>query len=279
MSTTETPALSPSIALLLITESPLHAWEAHRLLGGRPRPTTTAQESGQILHAGLLEDWKGVMVLDVKDFKTKAAREDRDKARNEGFIPVTRAQYDKAVYTVGRLKDRMEKVGVSLTGGEAEMVLEWNENHETGDVLCHGRIDYFVLHPDERATIYDVKTTDGSVSPRKCALALSDGPGAIQAVAYRSAAEKMHPYLTGRVRVVFLFCETRPPYAVTPVEPGDSMWALGESRWKRAITTWGNCLAYDQWPGHATEILKVQAPPWALQQWTGIQFISDGEGE
>ena len=265
----ETPALSPSIGHVLTTESALHAYTVHRLLGNMPRPVTAPQEGGQLIHAGMLEEWKGVEVLDFDNFRTNAAKEARDAAREAGLIPVLREKYEHAEHTVGRLNARLADLGIKLTGGEAEVSMEWNEPHERGDVLCHGRIDYL---NDTGTVIYDVKTTEGSVSPQACANALVNGPGAIQAAAYTSAREKLDPDLAGRIRVIFLFCELREPYAVTPCEPSGSMQELGESRWQRAISEWGTCLADDEWPSHTLGILRVDAPPWALAQELDKEF-------
>ena len=79
-----------------------------------------------------------------------------------------------------------------------------------------------------------------------------------------SAIEKLMPHLAGRVRFVFLFVELTAPYAVTPLVPSGALRQLGDLRWKRACETWARCLKTNTWPGHVTEITRVEAMPWAL---------------
>src|SRR5438132_1009339 len=77
----EQPSLSVSIATELILRSPLHAWQIHPRLGGLRRPTTEAMENGTLIHALLLGKGENrIAVLDVKDFRTNAAKEARDAA-------------------------------------------------------------------------------------------------------------------------------------------------------------------------------------------------------
>jgi len=47
----EIPRLSPSIAKILLQKSPLHAWNAHRLLGGKGSKPSAAQIKGSAVDA------------------------------------------------------------------------------------------------------------------------------------------------------------------------------------------------------------------------------------
>lgn len=257
----ETPALSPSIAHVLLEESPLHAWTIHRLLGGRPRPSTSAQESGRLLHALLLEGGAGVQVIECEDFRAKAARIERDAVRADGGIPVPRPRYEEAVGVVAKLRESLAAQGIDLEGGSTEVKVEWHDPGAHGSVLCHGRFDWWSA---DRLRVIDLKTSDGSAHPQACAAKLVREGGVLQAEAYRRAVEHLHPELIGRVEVLFLFAETSDPFVVTPILCGGTMRELGALRWKRALDLWSWCLARDRWPSYVEGPIEVEAPSWAL---------------
>ena len=86
----------------------------------------------------------------------------------------------------------------------------------------------------------------------------------MQAAAYLSAATRLMPEMAGRIEVVFLFAEVEPPYCVLAAKPSAAMWTLGEVRWMRAVELWARCLAEDEWPGYASEVVTLEPPAWAL---------------
>lgn len=259
------PALSPYIAKMLLDESPQHAWTFHRLLGGKKRKPTTATDTGTLFHAALLEDGKGIEVIDAPDFKTKAAREAKADAIASGLLPIAEPKWQEMQPAVERIKENIADAGFSLDGGLAEVKLEWSEpaDNPTGSVLCHGRLDWL---SDDWTHIQDLKTTGGSVHPDKCAAALVNEGGATAEAAYRSAVERLRPELAGRISFTFLFVETKEPYVVTPIESAGSMREFGESRWQRAIEMWAECLKSDNWPGYARSgrAIPAYAPALAM---------------
>jgi len=257
----EVPALSPSIAHILTSESPLHAWSAHRLLGNKPKPSTDEMEWGKILHAVVLSDMDRLHVIDADSFRTNAAREARDTARAAGLIPVCAPAYEEALADGGRIANRIADLGYDLATGASEQRVEWTEFAVHGNVTCHGGIDW-LRH--DRQLIIDLKTHKGSGSPDACAGRLVHTAGVIQAAAYPRAIASLDPSLAGRIEFVFLFAQTVEPFAVTPIACAGSMNELGENRWERAIESWSRCLATNDWPSYATSPVRVEAPAWVL---------------
>jgi hypothetical protein len=257
----ETPALSPTIAHLLVDESPLHARSAHRLLGNKPRPSTDAQRKGRLYHQLIVPGGSRIKVFDYDAWRSDAAKADRAAALKAGQTPILQAKYDEAMVAVERIKARLRDEGIDLDGGQTEVRLEWNEPSDLGDVLCHGHLDWL---SNDHLLIRDLKTTDGSVKPEACAKALINQGSVIQHAAYLSAVTRLWPDLAGRVKMQFIFAETREPYAVTVAECAGSMAELGESKWMRAIALWARCLKNDQWPGPAQGVARLEAPAWAI---------------
>lgn len=252
------PALSSSIANVIDSQSPMHAWSMHPKLGGISRSPTKALDNGSLSHALLLGAGKGIKVIDAADFRTNAAKAERDAARAAGKLPVLAADYDAALATATILRQRFADVGVVLDG-ESEPTALWTETASNGaQVQCRGMMDHLKL-----PVVYDLKSIR-SANPDVCRRHVEDYGYAIQRAAYVNAIERIKPELAGRIDFVFVFYELEPPYAVTPVRLSGAFRALGERGWRRAVNRWEKCLRTNQWPGYADRIIDVEPSQWAL---------------
>lgn len=259
------PTLSASIAHVLETCSPLHAHAKHPRLGGLVREPKDWHDHGSLSHRLLLGRGAEVEVVEAPDWRTKAAREARDAAREAGKIPVLEADYLAAEATSEELRARFADRGVELDG-ESEVVALWEEpSDQGGPVACRGMLDHLKAGGG-KAVIYDLKSCR-SAHPDACRRSADSYGYAIQEAAYRSALELAMPHMTGRVDFVFVFYELEPPYAVTPVRLAGAFRELGERRWRRAVGTWARCLREGRWPGYADDgVVSLEPPPWALNR-------------
>jgi hypothetical protein len=265
----EVPSLSQSIAHTLLTESPLHAWAKHPRLGNREeREETKALDEGQLFHKLLLGVGKQLEIIDATDFRTKAAQQQRDEARENGFLPVLRHVHESAVKGVGVVRDRMAAAGVRMDdfdAAQSEVSIEFREGLVTGEtVLCRSRLDKLLLLPD-RAVIFDVKKIRDA-HPRTCGRHMIEYGYDIQHAAYIDAVTALRPDLAGRVDFLFAFLEGGEPFAVTPARPDGMLREHGENRWHRAKHLWHRCLTAGHWPGYAETPISLQAPPWAMTE-------------
>lgn len=252
------PALSASIAHVIDTESPLHAWARHPRLGKYARPPTKALDNGSLSHALLLGEGKDVDVVDAKDWRTKAAQTTRDEAREAGRIPVLKDDYAEAKATADTLRQRFADLGIALDG-ESEPTALWVETARNGfEVQCRGMIDHLNL-----PRVLDIKSIR-SANPAMCRKHVESYGYAIQRAAYVSAIEKIRPDLAGRVDFIFVFYELTPPFAVTPVRLNGAFRELGERGWRRAVDRWEECLRTNRWPSYADEIIELEPSPWTL---------------
>ena len=88
------PSLSSSIARLILSHSPLHAWTEHPRLNPNYKPEeSTKFDRGSAAHALLLEGEDRMAVIPFKDYRKDAAQEARDNARLAGKFPVLEADY------------------------------------------------------------------------------------------------------------------------------------------------------------------------------------------
>lgn len=257
------PSLSQSTAHTLISRSPLHAYRQHPRLGGQAKATTPAMDKGTIIHS-LVFDGEGscsfVELLPHEDYRKKDAQADRDAAIAAGKTPVLMREWLTCKDTAKAIKQQLDAFGIRFDG-QSEAVGLWTERTDEGEeVLCRCRIDHWA-----EPVIYDLKTTSDATRS-KCERSIEDHGYDIQAAAYISAAEKSFPELVGRVRFVNIFVETEEPYLVHPIEQKATFLSVGRSKWRRAINLWAKCLRENNWPGYATEIARVDAPPWAINR-------------
>jgi hypothetical protein len=254
------PSLSSSIAHVLDTESPLHAWSRHPRFGGVKRAPTKSLENGSLSHSLLLGTGKDVEVIDAKDFRTNAAKEARDAARAEGRVPVLADDFNEAKATADELRKRFDDLGIVLDG-ESELTALWTETASNGaTVQCRGMIDHLKL-----PRIYDIKSIR-SANPAICRKHVESYGYATQHAAYVSAVERIKPELAGRVEFIFVFYELEPPFAVTPVRLSGVFRQLGDRAWKRSVDRWEACLRTNKWPAYADEIIDLEPSGWALSR-------------
>lgn len=266
------PSLSSSVAATLIRQSPYHAWLRHPKLGGVAGEPTRETDRGSLIHALVLGAGVGcgVEIVPFDSYRTRAAQELRDAARDGGLIPVLEREYADAAAVAGAIVAGMGEAGVAYTGGLAEHTIVWDEPTAAGPVLCRGMMD--LLHPDA-GLILDLKTCR-TAHPKACAAHVAEYGYDIQAAAYTSAVEKIRPDLAGRVDFAWVFAEELPAGSprrviLTVARPSGEMREYGRLRWGRACEAWAACLRDDHWPGYGTEEIRLDPPAWAMSEEVG----------
>lgn len=258
----EIPRLSPTIAKIMIERSPLHAWQAHRLLGGgNGKESTDAQNVGKVLEAIIFnQPVQGpdsqFAILDFDNYKKAAAQEARDDALAHDKTPILKRELEVHIAAGVIIKKRLADQGVVFEGGEYQKRVEWTCGLTGAN--CKGFLDYF-----HGGVIWDLKCVSDA-SPRKVQRSFVDYCWDIQRAAYVDAIETTIPALAGRSRMVYAFAETEPPYAVHLYEADGAMRELGENKWHRAKQLWVECLENNHWPGYFSGIGQITPLPWQL---------------
>jgi hypothetical protein len=255
------PTLSASIAHLLCTASPLHAWAAHpRLNPDFKREEKQHYDVGTAAHAILLEGMAAVEVVDAPDWRTSVAREARDVARENGRIPLLARTLAEVEAMVDAVREQLAVHNADpplFTDGKAEQTLVWEED----SVACRARVDW--LRDDWRA-LDDLKTTSRSANPDAYSRNLFGVGGDVQAAFYVRGMERVFS-----VTPEFRWCvvESSPPYALSVVAPGPDVLALGTAKVDRAIALWRRCLGQDEWPGYPLDVCYAEMPAWEETRW------------
>lgn len=211
-----------------------------------------AYDFGHVAHTMLLGSGGDIEVVDADSWRTKAAQEQRDAAREAGRIPILTADHDRAMALVSAVMQHPTAGAIFASAGEAEHSIYWVDA-ETG-VTCRGRLDW--VHP--RALV-DLKTTVNA-SPSKFSRALVDYGYALQAEWYSQGYEAV----TGeRLPFVHVVVEKEPPHLVAVYQVDHEALAYGAERAADARRLFAECESSGQWPGYSPEIELVSLPAWA----------------
>jgi hypothetical protein len=258
----DVPALSQSIAHTLVSKSPAHAYLEHPRLGGEQREATSSMDRGSLVHALLLGKGAKIHAVHADDWKTKAAREERDAARAAGELPALAHEIDEAFAIVDTVRPKLASRGVVLDG-HSEVVILWSVETEEGQIQCRARVDHIAA--DER-TVIDLKTTGKIIPPRKLGRHFCEYGYEIQGAAYTQALETVDPRQVGRVRFLDIAIEMTKPHCVTVAAHDGRMRELGARRWARACELWARCLRSGEWPEYSGEVVYVSPPPWEVTE-------------
>ena len=213
---------------------------------------------GTATHSLVLEDDHAqIRSLAFDDWRTKAAREERDQAYAEGMVPLLEKDYR----VVKAMRDSVAAHPVArlaLTGGKAEQSLFWQ--HDTGAALrC--RPDKLDLESPIGPIVSDLKTT-ANADPRKFGKTAFDLGYHQQDPHYRDG---VHAVTGVRPDFLFILVEKAPPYLVSVVELDAEAIDLGRAANTRAISTYNHCRATNEWPGYP-QAEPISLPTWATRE-------------
>jgi hypothetical protein len=259
----EQPSLTASIAHLICSASPLHAWHAHpRLNPNFKREDESKFDVGSACHSLLLEGGAGVAMLNYPNWKTKKSQAARAAARAENKIPILPkdwATIREMVAAAGPQLDALKVDPPLFKDGKPEQSLFWEED----GVQCRARLDWL---RDDRAAIDDYKTTKGSANPAAWThRTLYDIGADIQAGFYLRGLDILYPCEHPDFR--FVVQEQTAPYALSVVTLDYAARTLAERKINYALATWKRCLAEDHWPGYSSQVCVAELPAWEETRW------------
>lgn len=238
------PGLSYSGAKVL-----LDCPQRYRYERDHGRPPKREYDLGHVAHRLLLGKGSEIKVLDFPNWLTKAAKAEKEAARDRGEVPILAHEYMAALAMAHAVKD--SPAGPLFATGEAEVSLSWVDE-QTG-VPLRARIDW--LHPN---AIVDFKTCD-KASPAAIRKAVYEYSYLLQAVAYSEGARACG---LGALPFIFVFAEKAEPHIVTVGQLDEGAYAYGEQRWREAIDLYDACVQADNWPAYSPDIETISLPAW-----------------
>ena len=265
------PSLSSSIAKLIITHSPQHAWAEHPRLG-KPaeveRDPTPAMEFGTVTHKLILGHGPDHVVIDADDYRTKDAKAQRAAAYANGSAPILRPACEKAERLATRFAQRLACIngceGFFDAEAEAEVVAIVQDKSGAWLRIMMDKVE---ISP-RGITIWDVKTGDVSAAPQGLGRRVEQMGMEVQAAFYVHVMELLFPRFAGRVRFRWAFIENDEPHGLSVAEADSVGMGIGARKVAAAIFRWSRAIKLDVWPGYPTEIVRVEYPTWAATRWT-----------
>lgn len=222
---------------------------------------------GHAAHRFVLGEGPDVMVIDADDWRTKAAREQRDEAYAAGLVPLLTADY--AVVEAMAAALRAHPIASALFrpgGGVPEQSLFWVDS-PTG-VWRRSRLDWL---PEDRSgrlngriVVPDYKTCR-SASPEHIERAMHDYGYAQQAAAYLDGIHALN--LAVDAAFVFVFQEKTAPYLVTVAEPDAMALRIGRDLNRQALDLYAECVATGRWPGYSDDVELIGLPAWVERRY------------
>lgn len=266
------PSLTQSVAKILLERSPLHAWHAHPRLNPDYQPDNdTKFDVGNIAHKLMLGRGKDIVVLEFDDWRTKAAKDQRDLAAAGGKLAVLGKHYSKATRMVKAAREQIANIGgydmlFDPAHGYGEQVIAWRED----TMWCRQMIDW--LNADY-SIFADYKTTQMCAAADVLGRQMASAGWPIQAAMADRGLNVLDP--DGKDNRIYLFVvqEDTPPYALNVVEISKDVMMLGAKRLDIAVRMWRKAFADNRWPGYPPRIVTPEMPSWAEQQWLDREIV------
>jgi len=261
------PTLSRSTIKDLLFRSPAHAYWNHPDLN--PNFKKDDGESkfdiGTASHSMLIESPESIAIIEADDWRTKAAKEERENARKDGKTPLLKHQFDQALVMVRSAMAQIracKELGITdlSDDGDSELSYIWTEDKT-----------WLRVRPDwiskDRKILIDYKTTVASANPSDYVkIALSTGVD-IQASLYPrgvKAIEGIEP------KFILVVQEAYEPFLCSFISFTPQFLEMGKSKVDYGIFQWNKCMETNEWPGYPNRICWIEPPAWALTAWESI---------
>lgn len=250
-------------------QSPKHAHLHHPRLGGVESRDSSRADIGTIVHdislgGDAVVHWVEAVYPDkhklagqaVADWRTNAAKEERDQARADGKIPLLKKQRQE-------INDMVDRVRAAMAGfGElnTEQTMLWID--PASGQWCRARPD--AISPDFKRVV-EVKTCENA-SPAAYSRTLWSMWYDVQMAHVAQGLDALKGEDPTR-EFFWLLVEINPPYATAILQlEGESM-ELAERRRALGLKRWAKCLSSNSWPGY--QGIHYMEPPtyvaWGLE--------------
>lgn len=265
-------AFSASLAHTLLEQSPFHAWHRSPWNPDAVREDSNEADIGTYAHAMLLEGGHaGLVVVDAKDWRTNAAKEEREAARAAGKLAILAHKVSavEAMVEAARVYLAASELRGVFESGAAEQTILWQEvvHAESGRSATDARIVHCKARPDwltaDASICVSYKTTDGSAEPNgwiRRQLPQYDVGMALYEHGIRAACK------VERTRVVHLVQEQVAPYSCSLIGLSPASQDIAERKLARALATWEACLQRGQFPAYPANICWADPTGWQLAQ-------------
>ncbi|MFC8271118.1 PD-(D/E)XK nuclease-like domain-containing protein [Streptomyces sp. NPDC057271] len=232
-----------------------------------PQPRRAVFDFGTAAHRLVLGDGPELVAVEADDWRTKAARAERDDVEAAGGVALLAADYDRVQAMADTL--RRHPIASALfapDAGRPEQSLFWKDA-PTG-VMRRARLDWLPHPRDGRLVVTDYKTTVCAAPDALERTILTYGYHQ-QAAWYLDGVRALE---LGDESAVFLlvFQEKTAPYLITVVQLPLTDLRLGAAMNRKALNAYAECMASGRWPGYVPDDRPhlLSLPAWAMNRLT-----------
>ena len=250
------PSLTSSIARALMDSSPRRVWhETPRLNPAYSEKRKTIFDLGTAAHALFVGHGAPLAMVDAADWRSKAAKEARDAAYEDGKTPILAHNMDSVVDMAEAAVKQAEATPQTRfcgSGGLREASVFWKH----GDTWSRCRPDFY---DEQNNILVHYKTTSvimGAHGLPRYAASLGWEVIAAHYGAGINALAGKEP------RQLFALQENTPPFDMVVLELDEAFTLTGQMVWARAFEMWRRCLGTGNWPGRMEGILPLSPPAW-----------------
>jgi hypothetical protein len=224
-------------------------------------PTVKGEfDYGSAAHKLILGSGPQIAIIDADSWRTNAAKDAREQARQAGHIPLLIADFIKVQAMAAALQ--AHPLAAALFDpdcGLPEQSLFWHDA-EFG-IDRRARLDWLPDPRGGRLIIGDYKTTTDA-SPGACERAVGNWAYHVQRAWYCEAVRACG--LDDDPAFLFCFQEKDPPYLINVVQLDAAAITSGDIACRAACEIFRDCTAADSWPGYPWEpdITEISVSPW-----------------
>lgn len=273
------PALSQSLAKILIEQSPLHARQAHPRLAvplgadeDEPAEKYVVERAiGNAAHALMLGRGKKMAVADLPNWRGKKGEEFKADALAAGREVILKKHMLMAERMVVAGREQLVRIAGcerAFVVGDAEVVIA---NSEDG-LWLKSMIDW--ITPDLRE-VWDYKTTGASASPYAMGAKMANDGWPVQAATIERILDVLDPAGAGRRTFRFVCQEQDEPFALTVNEIGEGALTMGRKMIDYAARAWRTALEQDCWPAYPLRIIRPEYPGYKESAWLNREIAED----
>jgi hypothetical protein len=224
---------------------------------------------GSAAHSLFLEGNDIVTIVFADDWRTKAAKEERDKAWADGKVPLLEKEFDIVSEMVNAADVALmnSELEIQIDNGDSELSYFWLQD----GAWCRCRPDWMTK---DRIITLDYKTSARPVNPAEMAGHILNMGYDVQESFYRKGIKAVDGVDT---KFCFMFQEIEKPYLCSFVSLAPDFQHVGQMKVSHAIGLWNQCVSTGKWPGYSQRVVYPDLPAWGDMWQTKATFLGDEE--
>lgn len=219
---------------------------------------------GGAAHRRVLSAGEEIVVVDAENWRTSAAKFERDEAYAAGKVPVLPKEAEQVEAMAEALyRHPVAQILFDPDTGDPEQALFWRD--EATGIWRRALLDWMQRPVKGRRLVVGDYKTCANASPDAVSKAMAAYGYHMQGAWYLDAVRALG--LAGDLEPAFLFVfqEKTYPYLVTVAQPNPEAMLWGARRNREAVDTYQRCVETNTWPGYADDVISIGLPAYTIR--------------